>query len=91
MPGRSQYSTRSPRAWGSGRRFRRSRAGGQPGNRRHPARHLVLVPLRRRPAREAGNDTVACVGAATRAGNGCGGCKGRIGEVLERFAAQSVP
>jgi len=39
----------------------------------------------------AGNDTVACIGSATRAGTGCGGCKGRIGEVLERFAAQSVP
>ena len=38
----------------------------------------------------AGNDTVACIGSATRAGTGCGGCKGRIGEVLERFAAQSV-
>ena len=40
---------------------------------------------------EAGNNTVACIGSATRAGTGCGGCKGRIGEVLERFAAQSVP
>ena len=39
----------------------------------------------------AGNDTVACIGSATRAGTGCRGCKGRIGEVLERFAAQSVP
>ena len=39
---------------------------------------------------QAGHDTVACVGAATRAGTGCGGCKGRIGEVLERFAAQGV-
>jgi assimilatory nitrate reductase electron transfer subunit len=39
---------------------------------------------------EAGNDTVACIGSATRAGTGCGGCKGRIGEVLERFAAQGV-
>jgi assimilatory nitrate reductase electron transfer subunit len=38
----------------------------------------------------AGNDTVACIGSATRAGTGCGGCKGRIGEVLERFAAQAV-
>ncbi|MDY7543237.1 MULTISPECIES: FAD-dependent oxidoreductase [unclassified Cryobacterium] len=35
---------------------------------------------------EAGNTDVACVGSATRAGTGCGGCKGRIGEVLERFA-----
>jgi len=39
----------------------------------------------------AGNNTVACIGSATRAGTGCGGCKGRIGEVLERFAAQAVP
>ncbi|MCU1446869.1 FAD-dependent oxidoreductase [Cryobacterium sp.] len=39
---------------------------------------------------QAGNDTVACIGSATRAGTGCGGCKGRIGEVLERFAAQGV-
>jgi len=39
---------------------------------------------------QAGNDTVACIGSATRAGTGCGGCKGRIGEVLERFAAQSI-
>jgi assimilatory nitrate reductase electron transfer subunit len=38
---------------------------------------------------EAGNTTVACIGSATRAGTGCGGCKGRIGEVLERFAAES--
>jgi len=33
-----------------------------------------------------GNDTVACIGKATRAGTGCGGCKGRIGELLERLA-----
>ena len=33
----------------------------------------------------AGNTTVACISAATRAGSGCGGCKGRIGEVLDRF------
>jgi assimilatory nitrate reductase electron transfer subunit len=39
---------------------------------------------------QAGNDTVACIGTATRAGTGCGGCKGRIGEVLERVAAQPV-
>ncbi|TFC62578.1 FAD-dependent oxidoreductase [Cryobacterium sp. TMB1-7] len=39
---------------------------------------------------QAGNTTVACIGTATRAGTGCGGCKGRIGEVLERFAAQIV-
>ena len=36
---------------------------------------------------DEGNTTVACIGAATRAGTGCGGCKGRIGEVLERFSA----
>jgi assimilatory nitrate reductase electron transfer subunit len=39
---------------------------------------------------EAGNTTVACIGSATRAGTGCGGCKGRIGEVLERFAVESL-
>jgi assimilatory nitrate reductase electron transfer subunit len=33
----------------------------------------------------AGDDTVACVGRSTRAGTGCGGCKGRIGELIERF------
>jgi len=38
-------------------------------------------------AAEAGNDTVACIGSATRAGTGCGGCKSRIGEVLARFSA----
>ncbi|WP_104193083.1 (2Fe-2S)-binding protein [Cryobacterium sp. Y82] len=35
---------------------------------------------------EAGDTSVASIGAATRAGTGCGGCKMRIGEVLERFA-----
>ena len=35
----------------------------------------------------AGNTTIACIGSATRAGTGCGGCKHRIGSVLERFAA----
>lgn len=35
---------------------------------------------------EAGNTTVACISAATRAGTGCGGCRGRIAEVLERLA-----
>jgi assimilatory nitrate reductase electron transfer subunit len=39
----------------------------------------------------AGNDTVACIGTATRAGTGCGGCKARIGEVLDRVAAERVP
>lgn len=35
---------------------------------------------------DAGDRTVACVGASTRAGTGCGGCKGRIAELVERFA-----
>ncbi len=34
----------------------------------------------------AGNRTVSCIAKATRAGTGCGGCKGRISEVLERAA-----
>ena len=34
---------------------------------------------------DAGDTTVACVGKSTRAGTGCGGCKGRIGELIERF------
>ncbi|MET3769535.1 assimilatory nitrate reductase electron transfer subunit [Marisediminicola sp. UYEF4] len=38
-----------------------------------------------------GNDTVACIGSATRAGTGCGGCKVRIGEVLEQFARSAEP
>ncbi|TFC28156.1 NAD(P)/FAD-dependent oxidoreductase [Cryobacterium sp. TMT1-3] len=43
-------------------------------------------------AAEAGNATVACIGAATRAGTGCGGCTTRIGDVLEHFrAAESTP
>ncbi|WP_307859193.1 FAD-dependent oxidoreductase [Herbiconiux sp. SYSU D00978] len=33
---------------------------------------------------DAGDDTVACVGRSTRAGTGCGGCKGRIAELLAR-------
>jgi assimilatory nitrate reductase electron transfer subunit len=33
-----------------------------------------------------GNTTVDCVGRDTRAGTGCGGCKGRIAEVLARAA-----
>ncbi|MDJ0322816.1 FAD-dependent oxidoreductase [Cryobacterium sp. PH31-AA6] len=36
-------------------------------------------------AAAAGNATVTCIGAATRAGTGCGGCKTRIGELLDRF------
>jgi len=43
----------------------------------------------------AGDGTVACVSAATRAGTGCGGCKGRIAEVIDWFAqhgeAREVP
>jgi assimilatory nitrate reductase electron transfer subunit len=35
-------------------------------------------------AAAAGNDTVACIGTATRAGTGCGGCTGRIAELLAR-------
>jgi assimilatory nitrate reductase electron transfer subunit len=34
-------------------------------------------------AAEAGGETVADIGRATRAGTGCGGCKTRIGEILE--------
>lgn len=33
-----------------------------------------------------GERTIACVSAATRAGTGCGGCKGRIADVLDYFA-----
>ncbi|KQV08510.1 hypothetical protein ASC63_10830 [Leifsonia sp. Root112D2] len=38
-----------------------------------------------------GNTTVACVGSATRAGTGCGGCKGRIAELIDRFSASGDP
>ncbi len=34
----------------------------------------------------SGNATVECVGRDTRAGTGCGGCRGRIAEVLARAA-----
>lgn len=34
-----------------------------------------------------GNDTVECLGRDTRAGTGCGGCKPRLAELIERFAA----
>jgi len=37
-----------------------------------------------REAAAAGEPTVACVKAATRAGTGCGGCVGRITELLAR-------
>lgn len=33
-----------------------------------------------------GNATVECIGRDTRAGTGCGGCRGRIAEVLARAA-----
>ena len=33
-----------------------------------------------------GNATVECVGRDTRAGTGCGGCRGRIAEILARAA-----
>ncbi|GAA1773314.1 FAD-dependent oxidoreductase [Agromyces lapidis] len=38
-------------------------------------------------AAASGSTTVECVGRDTRAGTGCGGCKGRIAEVLARAAA----
>ncbi|MFB7250737.1 FAD-dependent oxidoreductase [Microbacterium sp. NPDC056234] len=37
-----------------------------------------------------GNDTVACLGRDTRAGTGCGGCKPRLAELIERFALTEV-
>jgi assimilatory nitrate reductase electron transfer subunit len=40
---------------------------------------------------DEGNTTVTCVGAATRAGTGCGGCKGRIAELIDRFSASGDP
>lgn len=39
-----------------------------------------------RDAVAAGEPTVACVKASTRAGTGCGGCVGRISELLARAA-----
>ncbi|HWU48010.1 MAG TPA: FAD-dependent oxidoreductase [Humibacter sp.] len=38
-----------------------------------------------------GNDTVACVGKATRAGTGCGGCRSRIAELIERSSPAAEP
>ncbi|GAB3616814.1 FAD-dependent oxidoreductase [Okibacterium endophyticum] len=35
---------------------------------------------------EEGNTTVACIGRSTRAGTGCGGCRGRISELLAHVA-----
>jgi assimilatory nitrate reductase electron transfer subunit len=37
-------------------------------------------------AAEAGSTTVSCIGRDTRAGTGCGSCRGRITELLERVA-----
>ena len=34
----------------------------------------------------AGSDSVECVGRDTRAGTGCGGCKGRIAAILAAAA-----
>lgn len=36
-----------------------------------------------------GNTTIECISSATRAGTGCGGCKARIGDVLDYFATES--
>jgi assimilatory nitrate reductase electron transfer subunit len=36
-----------------------------------------------------GNDTVACISTATRAGTGCGGCRGRIAEILATAPASA--
>jgi assimilatory nitrate reductase electron transfer subunit len=38
-------------------------------------------------AAAAGAETVECIGEETRAGTGCGGCKGRVAELLARTAA----
>ena len=38
----------------------------------------------------AGNTTVECVGRDTRAGTGCGGCRGRITDLLARHAVEPV-
>lgn len=35
----------------------------------------------------AGSGTVACLGQDTRAGTGCGGCKPRLAELIDRFVA----
>jgi assimilatory nitrate reductase electron transfer subunit len=40
-----------------------------------------------RESATAGNTTLACVSADTRAGTGCGGCKGRVTELLAQIAA----
>jgi len=36
-----------------------------------------------------GNDTIARLGQDTRAGTGCGGCKPRLAELIERFASSA--
>lgn len=41
-------------------------------------------------AAAAGDGTLACVSSATRAGTGCGGCKGRIAEVIEWFGRAEI-
>ncbi|MEO7122113.1 MAG: (2Fe-2S)-binding protein, partial [Lacisediminihabitans sp.] len=38
-----------------------------------------------------GHTTVEAVGAATRAGTGCGGCRGRIAQLLANAAATGMP
>lgn len=38
-------------------------------------------------AAASGADTVECIGTKTRAGTGCGGCKGRVAEILARSVA----
>jgi assimilatory nitrate reductase electron transfer subunit len=35
----------------------------------------------------SGADSVDCVASATRAGTGCGGCRGRVAELLSRVSA----
>jgi assimilatory nitrate reductase electron transfer subunit len=37
-----------------------------------------------------GCSTVPEISAATRAGTGCGGCKGRIAELIAQFASSST-
>lgn len=44
-----------------------------------------------RESADAGSCTVADVSADTRAGTGCGGCKGRITELLAQFNASATP
>jgi nitrogenase molybdenum-cofactor synthesis protein NifE len=37
---------------------------------------------------KAGSDNVAAIGAATRAGTGCGGCQGAIASILDSFGVE---